>query len=63
MASRILSKSTSDGVQRQTELNYVLGAFVHGSSVLKEVVLGFQWCIENIGCMTKMTFEWQRTSP
>jgi hypothetical protein len=42
MASRILSKSTSDGVKRWTDPNNVLGAFVHGSSVLKEALLGFQ---------------------
>jgi hypothetical protein len=43
MASRILSKSTINGVKkRRTEPNNVLGASVHGSSIFKQVILGFQ---------------------
>jgi hypothetical protein len=42
MASRILPKSTSDGVKRWTEPNNVLGASVDGISLLKQVILGFQ---------------------
>jgi hypothetical protein len=41
MASRIHSKPTSNGVKRQTEPNNVLGASVHGRSIVKEVVLSF----------------------
>jgi hypothetical protein len=43
MASKILSKSTSDGVKRWTELKNVLGASVDGiTSILKQVILGFK---------------------
>jgi hypothetical protein len=37
MASRILFKSTSDGVKRWAEPYNVLGASVDGSSILKQV--------------------------
>jgi hypothetical protein len=53
LASRILSKSISDGVKRWIEPNNVLGASVDGSSTLKQVILGFQLCIEDIGFKKK----------
>jgi acetate kinase len=56
MASRILSKSTSDGVKRWTEPNNVLGASVDaGSSTLKQVVLGLDKNEEQTRAKTETT--------